>query len=56
MKLHPNKAHVFQHNTSEVQIFVYYAVDEFDAKSQFKYIVMNQYDWTYLGEKTAQDA
>jgi len=49
-----NKAHVFQHNTTGVQIFVYHCSDEYSAKLKFFKIVINHEDWLYLGEKIAE--
>jgi len=51
-----NKAHVFQHRTSGLQMFVYHQPSEDLAKSELYGIVANSSDWIYLGQKTAQDA
>ena len=49
-----NKAHVFQHNTTGVQIFVYHCKTEFEARLKFSNITTDTTDmWVYLGEKIA---
>jgi hypothetical protein len=50
-----HKAHVFQHNTTGVQIFVYHCTTELTARAQFASIVHNHQDWVYLGQKIAQE-
>lgn len=47
-----NKAHVFQHNTTGVQIFVWHCSTEEQAKSKFTSVVINSKDWEFLGYKT----
>lgn len=47
-----SKAHVFQHNTTGVQMFVFHAKDEIQARLKFCNIVIGHIDWIYLGEKT----
>jgi len=48
-----NEAHVFQHSTTGVQIFVYHCIAENDARAQFMNIVIDYRNWIYLGKKTA---
>jgi hypothetical protein len=50
-----NKAHVFQHNTTGVQIFVYHCIDEDSARWKFTELVYNVDNWVCLGQKTAKD-
>ena len=50
-----NKAHVFQHNITGVQIFVYHCVRIEQAYVQFSFTVIDPLDWIYLGEKFAED-
>lgn len=49
-----NKAHVFQHKYTGVQIFVYHSIDEFDAESKLVGLVINTDNWQYIGEKIAE--
>ena len=51
-----NKAHVFQHNTTGLQIFVYHQPSVSLAQCELYGMVANSSDWIYLGQKTAQDA
>jgi len=51
-----NKAHVFQHQFTGLQIFVYHQPNEVQAKTMLTMIVRCPVDWIYLGQKTAQDA
>lgn len=49
-----NKAHVFQHNTTGVQIFVYHCKDEEQARLKFEGLVYGlRKEWTFIGLKTA---
>ena len=50
-----NKAHVFQHNYTGVQMFIYHCVDEVSAKYKLWSVVVDKDKWTYLGQKIAQD-
>lgn len=50
-----NKAYVFQHNTTGVQIFVYHCNSKEQAYSQFSYIVIDPHAWIYLGKKVAKN-
>lgn len=50
-----NKAHVFQHKYTGIQIFVYYQDSKTDAKLEFFRLVVNHEDWVYLGMKIAID-
>ena len=45
------QAHVFQHQYSGVQIFVYHCDDKFNAKLKIFEIVENHQDWIYIGIK-----
>ena len=49
------KADVFQHKFTGVQIFVYHAKDEHDARIQFWNLVNDVESWIYLGQKKATD-
>ena len=49
-----NKAYVFQHKFTGVQIFVYHQHSEILAKYEFKSLVTNPDSWQYIGEKTAE--
>jgi len=51
-----NKAHVFQHKYTGVQIFVYQQPTKYFAKLEIVGLVLSPNDWIYLGQKTAQDA
>lgn len=51
-----NKAHVFQHCFSGLQMFVYHQPNKEAAKSELSYLVVRPSEWQYLGEKTAEDA
>ncbi len=51
-----NKAHVFQHKYTGLQIFVYGKHSEESARSELYIGVVEPKSWIYLGEKTAQDA
>ncbi len=46
-----NKAHVFQHKYTGVQIFVYHGKDELNAKSKFYQLIKNPDNWVYIGQK-----
>lgn len=48
-----NKAYVFQHDTTGVQIFVYHAKSEDDARSKFNPTVIDPKRWVYIGLKSA---
>ncbi len=48
-----NKAYVFQHNTTGVQIFVYHAINNSDALRKFYNLVIDPSMWTSLGMKSA---
>lgn len=50
-----NQAHVFQHKTSGVQIFVYHQVSIGDARQKFRKIVNNVEDWVFLCKKVAHE-
>ena len=50
-----NKAHVFQHQFTGVQIFVYHKPDQYHAKLELFSIVDNHRDWIYLGKKITTD-
>jgi len=50
-----NKAFVFQHNTTGVQIFVYHAKHKNDAISRFSSLVIDPEKWVYIGLKVADD-
>lgn len=47
-----NKAHVFQHKYTGVQIFIYHRTCEMTARFEFESIVIDDRDWTYIGIKT----
>jgi hypothetical protein len=48
-----NEAHVFQHQFTGVQIFVYRQHSELQARGELYNIVINPSDWIYLGKKVA---
>lgn len=48
-----NQAHVFQHDITGVQIFVYHANDYVSAKKKFYNLVIDGHLWIYLGMKSA---
>lgn len=50
-----NQAHVFQHTTTGVQIFIYHQVSIGDARQEFRKIVTNVEDWVFLGKKVAHE-
>lgn len=50
------KAHVFQHNYTGVQIFVFHFVNEIQAKQKFTDIVNDADDWIYLGKKSVNNS
>lgn len=50
-----NKAHVFQHPYTGVQIFVYHKNSKDLAYSEFSSLVFDADIWVYLGEKVAFD-
>lgn len=50
-----NEAHVFQHQFTGLQIFVYHVEDKWNAKLKLFGIVENHLDWIYLGKKVATD-
>jgi hypothetical protein len=45
------QAHCFQEKYTGVQIFVYHAKDEHDAKFKFYKTVINHENWIYMGTK-----
>lgn len=51
-----NKAHVFQHCYSGLQIFVYHQPNKEAAKQELYFNGLSVVDWVYLGQKTAEDA
>lgn len=50
-----NETYVFQEKYSGLQIFVYHAVNEFNAKSKLTGLVINPDNWIYICKKTAQE-
>jgi len=50
-----NKAHVFQHNTTGVQIFIYHCTNKIAAREEFMNVVIDYREWMYLGKKIAHD-
>lgn len=50
-----NKAHVFQHKYTGVQIFVYHAKDIDQAKREISLVVKEPENWVYLCQKVAQE-
>ena len=50
------EAHVFQHNYTGVQIFVFHFVNEIQAKQKFTDIVNDADDWIYLGKKSVNNS
>ena len=48
-------AHVFQHVYTGLQIFVYGANDENQAKREIKLVVKDSDNWVYLCKKVAQE-
>lgn len=49
-----NEAYVFQEQYLGLQVFVYHAIDKFDAESKLVGLVINPDNWIYLCKKTAQ--
>lgn len=50
-----NEAHVFQHQYTGVQIFVYHVKNKESAILDLSHVVCEPTDWTYLGRKVATD-
>lgn len=51
-----NKAHVFQHKYTGLQMFVYHKRSMYDARCELSSFGLFVDDWVYLGQKTAEDA
>ena len=50
-----NEAHVFQHQFTGLQIFVYHKKSRDHAYGELYNIVVNPKDWIYLGKKVSTD-
>jgi hypothetical protein len=50
-----NQAFVFQHTFTGVQIFVYHAKDEQQAKRELNLVVKDGNNWVYLCKKVVQE-
>jgi len=50
-----NKAHVFQHKYTGLQLFVYHQPDEVTATNEVYKSMSNTNHWIYIGQKVAQD-
>ena len=49
------EAYVFQEKYRGLQMFVYDAIDEIDAKSKLAGLVVSPYNWIYRCKKIATD-